>query len=155
MLIPLRHENMQGRRWPVITIGIIALNVVIFLGTHWTMDREAPELGETRAHLVLLAAMHPDMKVEGKAQYFITTWQTKNPSLWKEAQNQNRDVHCAWDARMRMQADEHPEVLQDEMDSLAKRYEELSATSLINKYAFIPAHQTLLSLVTANFLHGG
>ena len=41
MLIPLRHENMQGRRWPVITIGIIALNVVIFLGTHgrWTARR--------------------------------------------------------------------------------------------------------------------
>jgi hypothetical protein len=32
MLIPLGHENMQGRRWPVITITLIALNVVIFLG---------------------------------------------------------------------------------------------------------------------------
>jgi membrane associated rhomboid family serine protease len=155
MLIPLRHENMQGRRWPVITIGIIALNVVIFLGTHWTMDREAPELGETRVHLILLAAMHPDLKVEGKAQDFITTVQTKNPSLWKEASNPSRDVHDAWDARMRMSADEHPEALQEEMDSLSKRYEELSETSLVNKYAFIPAHQTALSLVTANFLHGG
>ena len=43
MLIPLRHENMQGRRWPVITIGLIALNTVIFLGTHWKMDEQAPE----------------------------------------------------------------------------------------------------------------
>jgi len=155
MLIPLRHENMQGRRWPVITFGIIALNVVIFLGTHAAMDREAPELGQTRVHLILLAAAHPDLKVEGPAQDFITTVQTKNPGIWKEAQNPNRDVHDAWDAGMRMQADEHPEALQAEMDSLSKKYEELSSTSLVNKYAFIPAHQTVLSLITANFLHGG
>jgi hypothetical protein len=57
MLIPLRHENMQGRRWPVITIGLIALNAVIFLGTHWKMDEQAPELGEVRTHIILLAAM--------------------------------------------------------------------------------------------------
>ena len=155
MLIPLRHENMQGRRWPVITIGIIALNAVIFLGTHWTMDRQAPELGEARVHLILLAAMHPGLKVEGNAADFITSVKTKNPTLWKEAQDPNREVHDAWDAKMRMQADEHPETLQDEMDSLAKRYEELSTTSILAKYAFIPAHQTVLSLVTANFLHGG
>jgi membrane associated rhomboid family serine protease len=155
MLIPLRHENMQGRRWPVITIGIIALNVVIFLGTHWTMDREAPELGQIKVHLILLAATHPDVKVQGKAADFINTVQTKNPSLWKEAQSPNRDVHDLWDANMRMQADEHPEAMQEEMDSLSKRYEELDSASLVSKYAFVPAHQTALSLITANFLHGG
>ncbi len=25
MLIPLRHENMEGRRWPVVTFTLIAL----------------------------------------------------------------------------------------------------------------------------------
>jgi membrane associated rhomboid family serine protease len=155
MLIPLRHENMQGRRWPVITFGIIALNCVIFLGTHWTMDKQDPELGEVKTHIVLLAAMHPEIKMEGKAQDLVSEIQTKNPKLWKEAQNQNRDVHDAWDARMRMAADEHPEAMQTEMDSLAKRYQELDAASLTSKYAFIPAHQTVLGLICANFLHGG
>ena len=155
MLIPLRHENMQGRRWPVITIGIIALNVIAFLGTHWTIDKQAPELGEVKIHLILLAAMHPEAKISGKAQDFVTTIQTKNPSLWKEARNQNRDIHDAWDAEMRLKADEHPEAIQDEMDSLSSRYEELESTSLVSKYAFTPAHETGLSLITANFLHGG
>jgi membrane associated rhomboid family serine protease len=155
MLIPLRHENMEGRRWPVITFGIIALNVIVFLGTHSTMDRQGPELGQVRAHILLLAAMHPDLKVPEKAQEFITSVQTKNPELWKEAQKPNRDVLDAWDARMRMQADEHPEAMQEEMDSLAKRYDELESTAIVAKYAFIPAHPTVLSLITANFLHGG
>jgi membrane associated rhomboid family serine protease len=155
MLIPLRHENMQGRRWPVITFGIIALNVIVFLGTHATIDRQGPEFGQVKVHLILLAAMHPEAKIQGKAQEFITTVQTKNPSLWKEAQNQNRDVHDAWDASMRMMADEHPELVQEEMDSLSTRYAELESTSLVTKYAFIPEHPTVLSLITANFLHGG
>ena len=77
MLIPLRHENMQGRRWPVITFGIIALNVIVFLGTHWTIDRQGPELGVVKLHLVLLSAMHPELKVPEKAQEFVTSIQTK------------------------------------------------------------------------------
>ena len=155
MLIPLRHENMQGRRWPVITIGLIVLNTLIFLGTHWKMDEQAPELGEVRTHIVLLAAMHPELNIHGKALDLVTTVQTKNPALWKQAQNQNRDIHDAWDARVRIQADEHPEAMQEEMDSLSARYETLDSTSLLFKYAFIPVHPTAMSYVTANFLHGG
>jgi membrane associated rhomboid family serine protease len=155
MLIPLRHENMQGRRWPVITIGLIALNIVIFLGTHWRMDAEGPELGEAKVHVLLLAAMHPDLKIEGKAKEYIDTVQTKNPALWKEAQSLNRDVYDAWDARIRMQADEHPELMQEEMDTLSARYAELDSTSIVSKYAFIPAHPTAMSYITAMFLHAG
>ncbi len=153
MLIPLRHENMQGRRWPVVTLGIIALNAVIFLGTHWTMDQQAPELGEARVHLILLAAMHPELKMPEKAQEFVTTLQTKNPELWKEAQKPNREIEDAWDAKIRLQED--PDALQEEMDSVSSRFVELDSTSILSNYGFIPAHQTLVSLVTANFLHAG
>ena len=92
MLIPLRHENMQGRRWPVITIGLIALNTVIFLGTHWKMDEQAPELGEVRTHIVLLAAMHPELNIQGKAQDLVTTVQTKNPVLWKQKRRKHEST---------------------------------------------------------------
>jgi hypothetical protein len=96
MLIPLRHENMQGRRWPVITFGIIALNVIAFLGTHWTIDRQQAELGEVKIHLLLLAASHPELKVPEGAQEFITFVQTKETRLWKEAKKPNRNVVDVW-----------------------------------------------------------
>ena len=153
MLIPLRHENMQGRRWPVITFGIIALNVIVFLGTHWTMDRQGPELGQVKLHLLLLAAMHPELKIPEKAQEFVISIRTKNAAMWKEAKNPNRDVLDAWDARLRLRED--PEELQQEMDSLGESYAQLNSNSILTKYAYIPAHPTLLSLITANFLHGG
>jgi len=153
MLIPLRHENMQGRRWPVITFGIIALNVIAFLGTHWTIDKQAPELGQVKIHLVLLAAQHPELKVPEKAQQFVTYIQTKNAALWKEAQRPSRAVYDTWDAKFRTQDD--PEILQAEMDSLGESYAELDSASLLSKYAFVPAHPNLISMITANFLHGG
>jgi membrane associated rhomboid family serine protease len=153
MLIPLRHENMQGRRWPVITFGIIALNVIAFLGTHGTIDREGPQLGEVKLHLLLLAATHPELKVPEKAQEFVTYIQTKNAAMWKEAKNPNRDVLDAWDARLRLQED--PEKLQQEMDSLGASYVEMNSRSILSNYAYIPAHPRLVSLITANFLHGG
>ena len=153
MLIPLRHENMQGRRWPVITFGIIALNVLIFLGTHSTIDRQGPELGQVKLHLLLLSAMHPELKVPEKAQEFVTYIQTKNAAVWKEAQNPNRSVLDVWDAKIRMQED--TDALQQEMDALGESYVELNSASLLTKYAFIPAHPTMLGMLGANFLHGG
>jgi membrane associated rhomboid family serine protease len=153
MLIPLRHENMQGRRWPVITFGIIALNALIFLGTHSTIDRQGPELGEVKLHLLLLSAMHPELKVPEKAQEFVTYIQTKNAAVWKEAQNPKRSVMDGWDAKIRMQDD--TDALQQEMDSLGDSYAELNSASLLSKYAFIPAHPTMLGMLGANFLHGG
>jgi membrane associated rhomboid family serine protease len=153
MLIPLRHENMQGRRWPVVTFGIIALNLIVFLGTHWTIDKQGPELGQVKLHLVLLAAAHPELKVPEPAQKFVTYVQTKNAPLWREAQNPNRDVLDTWDAKMRLQED--ADALQHQMDSLGDRYAELNSSSILSKYAFIPAHPTLVSMITANFLHGG
>jgi membrane associated rhomboid family serine protease len=153
MLIPLRHENMRGRRWPVITFGIIALNIVIFLCTHGTIDRQEPELGQVKVHLVLLAAMHPELKIPEKAEKFVSSVQNKNAALWKEAKNPGRSVFDTWDAKIRMQNDSYE--LQQEMDSLGDGYAKLSASSILGNFAFIPAHQTFMGLIAANFLHGG
>src|ERR1700733_5045085 len=153
MLIPLRHENMEGRRWPVVTFGIIALNFIVFLGTHWTIERQAPEIGQVRLHLALLAASHPELKVPEKAQEFITYIQTRQADVWKQLQNPNRDLADLWDAKTRLQDD--PGALQEEMDSLGERYAELNSASLLNKYAYIPGHPPLLGLLAGNFLHAG
>ena len=46
MLIPIKHENMTARRWPVVTLALIAINVAVFLFTLSAIDDEAPQLGE-------------------------------------------------------------------------------------------------------------
>ena len=153
ILIPLRHENMQGRRWPIVTFALIALNIIAFLGTHWRMDSQTPERVEVRNHLLLLAAMHPELKIGDAARQFVEEIQKKYPEDWKHLASPLRNLEDAWDARIRLM--EETEQLQAEMDSLSTRYEEMEQKSIVDHYAFVPAHPTAVSYVTANFLHGG
>ena len=108
MLLPLRHENMQGRRWPVVTFALIALNVIAFLGTHWTIEAEnalTPQRIEVRKHLVLLAAMHPDLKIGDDARKFVESLEAQYPDEWKKLGAGDRQIEDAWDANIRLQDD--------------------------------------------------
>src|SRR6266404_7684306 len=153
MLIPLRHENMEGRRWPVISIAIIVINILAFLGTHWQIEAQNPKRSEVRAHILLLAAMHPELSMSPDEQELVTGFRKGNPAVWSRVTSQNRDVVDAWDAKMRLIED--PAELQRQMDSLAQQYAELEHNSILERYAFIPAHPQPISYITANFLHGG
>jgi membrane associated rhomboid family serine protease len=153
MFIPLQHENNQGRRWPIISIALVVLNLAVFLGTHWRLEQDSPQRAEVRNHLVILAAMHPELTMPPDAQAFVVSFQKKNPGLWNEIKSENREVADAWDAKMRMV--EEPADLQKEMDSLTEQFSALNQNSILDQYAFVPAHPTAISYITANFLHSG
>ena len=120
MLVPIRHENMSARRWPVITIGLIVINTIVFLATYSSMQEQAPEMGHAKAHILLLAAAHPELKVTPQAQKLINSFSAQYPEQWAKIQSPNHDVIDAWDAKMRLMDD--PAVLQSEMDSLTQQY---------------------------------
>ncbi len=153
MLIPLRHEQMSARRWPVVTFALITLNVAIFFATHWTMLDQGPPLGKVKAHILILAASHPELNVPPEVQSLIEGFRQHNPKTWEKLADQNRQLVDGWDARLRLTTD--PEALQAQMDSLAADYTKLTAESITERYAFIPAHPKPMTYVTANFLHGG
>src|ERR1700726_4029888 len=153
MLIPLRHENMEGRRWPVISIALIVINFLAFFATHWQIEAQNPKQAELRVHILLLAAMHPELSMNAEAQEFVANFREKNPSLWKTAASQTRRPEDAWEVKMRMIED--GAELHREMDTLEQQYGEVEHNSILAHYAFIPAHPQPISYVTANFLHGG
>lgn len=153
MFIPLRHENNEGRRWPFVSIALVLLNLVVFLGTHSQIDKQAPQQSETHAHLILLAAMHPELTVTSEVQDFLTNFQKTNPALWREAQSQTRDLADGWDVKIRLIED--PVLLQQEMDRLTAGFAAERHDSILAEWAFVPAHPTAISYITANFLHGG
>jgi membrane associated rhomboid family serine protease len=156
ILIPLRHENMQGRRWPVVTFALIALNIIAFLGTHWTIEAQdalTSERVEVRKHLVFLAAMHPELKMGEDAHNFVAPIADKYPDEWKELASTDRKPEDAWDANIRQV--QEPAELQAEMDSLSQKFQDFERNSFLARYAFVPAHPTAISYLTCNFLHVG
>jgi len=153
ILIPLKHENMEGRRWPIITFALIGLNIFAFIATHWTMQEQAPKLAEVRLHLLLLAAEHPDLKMPEDAQQFVADFQKANPEVWKQAASPYRQLVDAADARYRMSED--TEKLQEEMDSLAQQFHDLREQSVLLNYGFVPAHKRAIAYLTSMFMHAG
>src|SRR5437899_7030167 len=147
---------MEGRRWPVITFGLIALNFLIFLGTHWKIDEEVqdPARNEVRAHLILLAGMHPELDTPLDVQLFIKDVQKKVPAaVWRELSSPERPYEDEWDEQIRSVEDS--KQLQSEMDSLAERYSQQQKSSILANYGFVPAHTTFVAYLTSMFLHTG
>ena len=153
MLIPIKHENMAARRWPVVTLTLIAINVLVFFFTMSAMDDEAPQLGEVKSHILILAATHPELKMKPESQQLVDGFKKSHPQAWKHAQEPYRDIIDAYDARIKMMDD--TSKLQGEADSLNDQFLKLAKTSIVEQYAFVPAHPTAISYLTANFLHGG
>src|SRR5205807_830156 len=158
MLIPIGHENMSARRWPVITLSVIAINVVVFLLTFSTIQEQAqgPGPSDAKSHILMLAAMHPELTVPADIQQMIEEAKARQPRLWDRYRNQSVDVADPWHAKVTLMHD--ADVLQGEMDSLVSEYAQLnveSSQSFLQKYAFVPAHPSPASYLTANFLHAG
>src|SRR6266436_6149680 len=154
MLIPLRHENMEGRRWPVVTFALIALNVLIFLGTHWKIEAQEPERVEVRTHVLVLAAKHPELKMSEEVENFVDEVKSKVPEAeWRQLSSNKREPEDSWDAQIREVDD--PEELQGEMDTLARRFAAEQKSSILENYAFVPAHPKPISYLTSEFLHTG
>jgi membrane associated rhomboid family serine protease len=149
---------MSARRWPIITLALIVVNVIVFLLTFSTIEEElnTPQTSEAQEHILILAATHPELKVPPDIQEMIETAKQRHPKLWERYANESVEVQDAWHARITVM--QSSDGLQQEMDSLVKEYEEWKASrpeTILGKYAFVPAKPTPMSYVTANFLHGG
>jgi len=154
MLSPLRHENMEGRRWPVVTFALIALNVLVFLSTHWKIEAQEPERIEVRMHILVLAAMHPELNMSDDVAKFVNEIKKQAPeAAWTQLSSRKRKPEDAWDAQIREKEDPHE--LQSEMDTLSQRFAEVQKNSILENYAFVPAHPKPVSYLTSMFLHTG
>jgi len=155
MIIPLAHENLRGRRWPWVTIAIIALNTVIFLATHDRMDQELAQTAPVQLHVLLLAARFPDAQMTPETQQIVEAFKRQHPDVYQQMASPSRtEVVDTWDADLQIK-EWSPADVDAEMANLSSELDRLHRNSISWNYAFHPFHPTLRSYVTANFLHGG
>src|ERR1700693_4306588 len=153
MLFPIKHENMSARRWPVITLGLIVVNFLVFLGTHQAMERQDASLSPVQMHVLILAAKHPELTIPTEARQFVSDFQADDPADWTDIQGPDFNAADDWDTQMRSVND--PEQLQTEMNFVAAEYSRLTASSIEQRYAFIPAHPRPIAFLSSTFLHAG
>ncbi len=168
ILVPIGHENMAARRWPVVTLSLIAINTVVFVLTMTSLQQDQKQLGRVKTQILILAALHPQLKLHPEEQQLVDGFKQDHPQAWKAVQDHapqtpaaNTRDHDSAD-NDEEQSDERPEErpaqnidrLQAQMDSLNEQYVKLESDSITEQYAFTPAHPTAVSYLSANFLHG-
>jgi membrane associated rhomboid family serine protease len=152
VIIPLNHENMHGRRWPYVTIGLIALNTIFFLATHGAIDRETQETGEIQEHILLLAAAHPNTSMNASERKLVENFRQSQSKVWDLFSSNHRTPLDTWDVQMRDWTESRCE---EEMIRLGGQLDHMQAESVLGRYAFYPSRRVAISYLTANFLHGG
>jgi membrane associated rhomboid family serine protease len=115
------------------------------------MEKQDTQLAQVRAHILILAAMHPQLILAPQAQEWVADFGSHYPADWAEMQKPNYAVIDEWDARTRGLDDSA--TLQAEMDLLAGQYSQLMAISVDQRYGFVPARQRLTAYLTSTFLH--
>jgi len=79
MLIPLSHDSLEGRRWPYVTIAIIALNVLVFLFTNGRLEGDGQASSEIRTHILILAARFPEIEIPANGRQLVDAFKVDHP----------------------------------------------------------------------------
>jgi membrane associated rhomboid family serine protease len=154
MIIPIAHEDQRGRRWPYVTIAIIALNVAVFLFTNSRMQTEQRELGTLQLHFLDLSARYPDVQLSQEETDMVDSLKREHATLFAALEIQNRQPIDTWDAQLISGKWTDADV-RGQVAAMTAKLDEMHHDSLTWNYAFHPYHPTATSYITANFLHGG
>jgi membrane associated rhomboid family serine protease/tetratricopeptide (TPR) repeat protein len=132
MIIPISHEEQQVSRLPWVTIVLVAANVLVFLFTLSTVERQSAETRQRIQEIVRFAIQRPYLRMPEDLSHLV-------PAR-KPPRNLSADVIEEEQARL---------------DRLLKDLEASASASVYRTYGYIPAQPHLLALLTSMFMHGG
>ncbi len=175
IILPLTHERMQANRLPWVTIGIVVINVLIFLLTHHTVVPNSMEERHLREQeLVEFYSQHlylefpPDTydKLSPRSRQLLEYWKKMDPG--ETLRDVNRNTERMNEALETLQmdaefmAEEEEEGMQqmlqrqqEELDALVAAFEASYAQNFYIRYGYVPADGGIVSMFTSMFLHGG
>ena len=154
IVIPISHEDLRGRRWPYVTIAILLLNVVIFLSTHWSIQRQYREFVNRRNVALEYYVSHPYLEPKPPLDKFL--------SRIEGSSRKNRlaleSMKALHEDSVQARGGVKPAVKTRQQARLDKLYEattEAEKASPLTRYAYIPGEHNALGLITSQFLHAG
>ncbi len=155
MIIPLAHENMRGRRWPWVTITIIALNVIVFLATYGVPDRESAQIGQTELRIIVLSAHYPDAPMTPEASQMVEAFKYRYRGTYQVLADRSRPGDPDPSSPGQPSGELTPDEANARMASLCADLDRVYSSSFMWNYAFHSFQPTWRSYLTAMFLHGG
>lgn len=140
MIIPIAHENMGHRRWPLITIAVVATCVITHLFVSSVEEQSVRSANDTLQESMQYHAMHPYLKV--------------NPPLDKFVGWGNRGRVYVEHPKQAPDSDEEKVREQAHLDELGQTFKARLEGRPKFKYGYVPERGGIVSMFSHLFLHG-
>lgn len=144
MFFPLGHDT-RIQRFPYVTVGIIALNVIVFLLT------QASESGQAKR------IRHKELDIMQRIEDIDPNY-VERRTLEKTIEDP-RYKHLKDDSDIQRQLEEYKKDLteekQERIRELEKDFENVKNERIAYHWGFVPARWNFISMITYAFLHGG
>lgn len=145
MIIPLTHEDMQARRWPIVTTILVVLNVLVFLYTSVLRNQHEKEVAGAERDLLAYWEAHPDLDTPKSLEQL---------GLHKPRSVEAKKVDPTdFDAMKRKKGEDPGD--QAELDRRADAMIALAKASPAANLGYVPKENNLVGLLTYQFVHGG
>ncbi|MBN1893318.1 rhomboid family intramembrane serine protease [bacterium] len=135
--LPMRTER-DTKRPPDLTIGLIALNLFVWIFTQNIVNSEIQTLGEIHERLFEIERSDADWMMDEASKLLVRGDEVSVHQKFLETHH------------LPEESDEYREWL-----SLYHQFERLKNNQFYQRWGFIPARINFLKLITSLFLHGG
>jgi membrane associated rhomboid family serine protease len=155
LILPIAHENLRGRRWPWITVAIIAINFIVFLATIGPMQQQMAEMGPIELHILILSSRYPNLRMSQDASELVQAFKTDHADIYGQMGAADRTEFVdAWDEQIHAKDFSAADAATEMLD-LSTRLATAQTSSIAWNYAFHSVDPFARSFITASFLHGG
>ena len=154
IIIPISHEDLSGRRWPYVTGAILLLNVVIFLSTHWSIQRHQREFEEQAMAAYRYHKLYPYLEPTP----LLDKVSTQIEGASRKERLAAESVRAIREDAVQARGGVKPAVKarrQARLDKLCEKMAAAREASPLRRYAYTPAENNWLGMITSQFLHGG
>ncbi len=153
IIIPLSHESGQVQRWPYITIGILALNVLLYIVTVFVAPQTQKKFERELDDFFQYYTRHPYLEIPEETL-------EKIPSNVRQTLDQLRQMEKlaggeVFTSRPDYLSEDEIWEQQQELNRRIAEFEEALGDEFYRKYGYIPARGGLFTLISSMFLHGG
>ncbi len=146
IIIPYNHDRMQFQRLPFFTIGLILLNLIIFVFTFFEEPKTREAIYSKGEEIIRFYAKHPNLDLPKEIAAKISPeWQTQILTEQKFLKTVEPDE---------TQIPVDPEA-QEHLNKLIEEFEETRSLHFYRKYGYTPKSGGFFSIISAMFIHGG
>lgn len=154
--VPLGNENSTVRRLPWVTFSIIALNVVIFLGTLPIISQQETETSQKRYQLLEFLEQNPSLLYDKAVRRKLVDEGVVSERQWATFDSETTQTEGLEEIYKEKIGEYQASLLHAELDVKIADFKQAIQDHLYYKYGLAPNGKwTFYQLITCLFLHAG